>query len=468
MAESAAELTLSTHAAAANAERVRALLATLELMASGSTEKRLPISEAHDELDAIAYAINVLVGELQWTTGRVVEAQEARAAELRDAVDAAERANASKTVFLRNVSHEIRTPITAMLGFAELLASPNLPEEERVDLVRRLQANGQALLSLVGGLLDLARLDADKVVLAPEPVVIFELVHEVIASLEIESRAKGLDIRIELPGAALGSVYTDRYRLRQVLVNVIGNAIKFTEIGAVVVSLRSQHALGGDEWLIDVTDSGIGIPAEHQGHLFEPFEQADSSIASRYGGAGLGLAVSRRLIEQLGGSLVLLDSQPGCGSTFRIILRALAAGTGADAPPSSSTLVPAGALKDVRILVAEDHTDVQIAMSRLLTLAGASVEVAGDGRQAVSSILSGTFDVLLLDLRMPIMDGLEVARILRKRDCRIPIVAITADPSTMRRVEAAAAGCDACLSKPFTMTELVATIDFLRNRHSTS
>ena len=161
--------------------RVAALLSTLELMAAGDTGKRLPISGSHDQLDAIAYGINVLVGELAWTTARSQETQEQRTAELRAAVARAEQANAAKNIFLRNVTHEIRTPIAAMLGFAGLLASPGLTADDRADLARRVQTNGEAVLALLGGLLDLARLDADKIALVPETISIVDVVREVLS-----------------------------------------------------------------------------------------------------------------------------------------------------------------------------------------------------------------------------------------------------------------------------------------------
>ncbi len=297
----------------------------------------------------------------------------------------------------------------------------------------------------------------------------FELVREVLASLEIETRAKGLDVRVELANDALGTIRTDRYRLRQILVNVVANAVKFTETGGIVISLRAVHAADGGQWMIDVTDTGIGIAPDRHPYLFEPFEQADSSIAQTYGGTGLGLALSRRLAEQLGGTLVLLHSVPGHGTTFRLTVKALPV-----APVSESASMPgppihaAGAINGLRILLAEDHPDVQLAVRRLLELAGASVELARDGREAVAKARSGTFDVVLMDLRMPHMDGLQATRILRNEGCVIPIVALTADPATLRRAEALNAGCDACLSKPFTLSDLIASIRFLHDRQLAS
>src|SRR5215467_2927344 len=299
-------------------DRFADLMKVLEQIAAGDTKKRLPISSRHDELDAIAHAINVLVGELGWTTERVLEAQTERAV-------TAERANDSKNIFLRNMSHEIRTPITAMLGFADLLASEGLLPQDRPDLLRRLQSNGLAVLALLDDLLDLARLDAHRIRLNPEPVPVVGLVREVLASLEVDSRAKRLEMRVEATPGALGLLQTDRYRLRQILVNLLTNAVKFTESGAIVTSIAVTQEDADERWAIDVTDTGIGIPSDQHARVFEPFEQASGAIGRVYGGSGLGLALSRRLAEQLGGKLVLLRSGPGEGSVFRVTLRPLQA-----------------------------------------------------------------------------------------------------------------------------------------------
>ena len=290
--------------------RITELLNVLEQMAAGDTRRRLRISDRHDELDAIAHGVNVLIGELEWATARAVEAHEERAT-------IAERANLSKNTFLRNMSHEIRTPIAAMLGCAELLASDDLAPRVRPELLHRLRTNGLAVLSLLDDLLDLAKLDAHKIVLAPESVSIVDLVRDVCASLEIDSRAKGLDIRVETTHDAIGAIWTDRYRLRQILVNLVANAVKFTEAGGIVVALSTTRDPEGERWTIDIIDTGIGIAADRLPYLFEPFAQADASITITYGGSGLGLSLSRRLAELLGGSLALLHSAPDEGTTFR-------------------------------------------------------------------------------------------------------------------------------------------------------
>lgn len=432
--------------------RVAELLKTLEMMAAGDLRKRLPISGRHDEIDAVSHGINVLVGELGWATARAVEAQEERAA-------SAERASNAKNNFLRNMSHEIRTPIAAMLGMAELLGSPAVKNADRQELLQRLQANGQAVMSLLDDLLDLARLDAHKILFTPEPVSVIEIVRDVLSSLELESRAKGLAVRVEVADEALGSIRTDRFRLRQILMNIVANAIKFTDAGSIVVSLRATDvANDAADWTIDITDTGVGIAQEDQTHLFELFEQANPSITRRYGGNGLGLAISRKLAEQLGGSLVLLHSMPGAGTTFRLTLRPLTPPPQERPGAGAAVAEAVGSIAGVRILLAEDHRDMHFALRASLEGAGATVESARDGREAVDRVMAATFDVVLMDLRMPNMDGLQATRALRRQGCAVPVIALTADPATLRRAEALDAGCDACLSKPFKVDDLIASI----------
>ena len=435
-------------------DRIAGLLQVLEVMAAGDTHRRLPISVRHDELDAIAHGINVLVGELGWTTERVLEAQTERAV-------TAERANDSKNIFLRNMSHEIRTPITAMLGFADLLASDGLGPQDRPELLRRLQANGLAVLSLLDDLLDLARLDAHRIVLHPESVTVAEVVREVMASLEIDSRVKGLQTQVDASPEALGPVHTDRYRLRQILANVLANAVKFTDAGGISVVMRVMRETDDERWTIDVTDTGIGMAADQHARVFEPFEQANNSITRVYGGSGLGLALSRRLAEQLGGGLALLRSAPGEGSTFRLTLRPLQTASKPEPARASDHEAggpDAGAIAGLHILLAEDHRDLHLAVRQFLERAGATVESAYDGRQAIAIAASATFDVVLMDLRMPKMDGFQATRTLRSQGCVLPIIALTADPTTMYHEEALEAGCDACLAKPFKLADLTAAI----------
>jgi signal transduction histidine kinase len=439
-------------------DRMAEMLAVLERMAAGDTSLRLTISDRRDELDALAHGINVLVGELGWATAQAVDAHKERAS-------LAEQANASKNIFFRNMSHEIRTPITAMLGFADLLASDELAHHNRPELLRRLQANAQAVLALLDDLLDLAKLDADRIVLNPEPVSVLELVHDVFATLEMEGRGKSLDMRVEATHGTLGTIRTDRHRLRQILINLVANAVKFTGAGRIVVKLsidreaRDAPDIHDEPWTIDVTDTGIGIPEDRQPYLFEPFEQVSDAVVQVYGGNGLGLALSRRLAQQLGGSLRLLRSAPNEGTTFRLILRPLPEPQKADsALPDDDARSAERLVEGLRILLAEDHRDLHFAMRQMLEQLGVSVESAYDGRDAVAKALSSDFDAVLMDLRMPGMDGLHATRELRRQGYAVPIVALTADPATVRRAEALDAGCDACFSKPFNLEDVLAAI----------
>jgi signal transduction histidine kinase/ActR/RegA family two-component response regulator len=468
MADSAPPVTPRTEELGFERDRVAALLKTLEIMAAGHVDMRLPISTRHDALDAIAHGINVLVGELAWAGARAKEAQDETAAVLRAAVADAERANAAKSVFLSNITHEIRTPIAAMLGFADLLES-DLSPEARADLVRRLRANGKAVLSVLGNLLDLARLDAHKIELIAEEVSVVDVVCEVLASVEIEANAKGLGVRAEFPRGAASTMRSDPYRLRQILVNLLANALKFTSTGGIFVSVHLIPATDGDQWAIDVADTGIGIASERHQHVFELFEQADPSIGRNYGGVGLGLALSRRMAEHLGGSLVLLRSVPGEGTTFRLTLKSLPLTVD---PRSQAKTLPSlqetNAIDGLRVLLAEDHADIRLAVQMLLEQAGASVELADDGREAVTKALADTFDVVLMDLRMPHLNGLDAARLLRAQGSNVPIVALTADPAMVHRAAAIDGGCDECLSKPFLARDLVASIRALHDRRRVS
>lgn len=444
-------------------DRVTALLDRLEGMAAGDARAKVPISPLHDELDAIGFGINVLADELRWVSARAAETERRATEELRASKEKAERANESKTVFLRTASHEIRAPIAAILGITDMLAIGGLTDDDQADLVERLRANCRALLSLVGNVLDLSRLEADKLTLTLEPVSPLELIREVVSSLEPEARKRRLDVRVEHEGAAAVVVETDRLRLRQILVNLVANALKFTAQGQVCVSLAAAQREGNTELAIDVSDTGIGIDPDRVPSLFEPFGQVSASFTRNHGGSGLGLALSRRLAEQLGGALTLLHSEPGRGSTFRLALTAPIV----ELTPAAISLArrerPNGVLHGVRVLLAEDHADLRLAIGRVLQLEGATIDFARDGSEAVSMVRGGGFDVVLMDVNMPVVNGLDATRALRVEGCQLPIVALSADASAESRTESIDAGCSSFLSKPFDADDLVASIRFLRS-----
>ena len=440
-------------------DRVETLLAQLERMAAGEGTK-LPISPAHDELDAIAFAINVLADELHWTNARIADAERQRTTELWRAKEQAERLSEAKSIFLRTASHEIRTPIAAILGIADQLGYSVLTEDDRL-LVARLRANSRALLSLVGNVLDLSRLDADKTSLTIEQVSPVDLASDVVKSVEPVARAKMLSIRIESEMAASVTIETDRVRLRQILANVITNAVKFTARGTIVVRIRVEPHGPARQLIVDVTDSGAGIPEDRQQFLFEPFGQAHGSAARAHSGTGLGLALSSRLAERLGGSLVLLWSEPGRGSAFRLTLGTTAVRDARTSGPRVAFRDPEPAervLEGVRILLADDHADLRTAIGRALERDGAVVGFARDGGEAVTRAKTGEFDIVLMDMLMPVMNGLQATRMLRAGGFRVPVIAVSADADPEMEAATLDAGCNAQMAKPFDPSDLTALI----------
>ena len=352
------------------------------------------------------------------------------------------------------MSHEIRTPIAAMLGFADLLASDDLTHEKRSELLRRLQVNALAVLSLLDDLLDLAKLDAHKIVLNPEPVSVIELVEEVFASLEIDSRAKGLEMRVEALSGTLGTIRTDRYRLRQIMVNVVANAVKFTDAGGIVIALSATRDDEGERWTIDMSDTGMGIAADRHPHLFEAFEQLDArsrestaatAWASRFPKTG---RTARRLT--------------GC-CTARPVREPPSLDRGTLPAAQKAEIAPAGAPAGVRHFFEGLHVLLAGSPRSAFCAAHAPRKRAPPSNRRSTAAKRWTrrsreFDVVLMDLRMPRVDGFQATRELRRQGCAVPIVALTADPATVHRTEALAAGCNACLSKPFKLEDLVASI----------
>jgi CheY-like chemotaxis protein len=416
-------------------------------MAAGDESEMIPLSSSRDELDAIAYGINVLADELRWATARASEA---------------------KNAFLRTASHEIRTPIASILGIVDLLDRDPVSDTDRADLLARLRANCRALLSLVTNVLDLSRIEADKIAFTFEAVSPLELVQEVVQSLEQDARAKGVAVRIQFEMGSSMAISTDRLRLRQILVNVIANAVKFTPPpqGEIRISMGIHPVAGRDRLTVDVADTGVGIAPDQIPRLFEPFGQADA-VARAHGGTGLGLALSRRLAEQLGGSLVLVSSEVGRGTTFRIAIDAHDSGAADSHPTSSpdSDRASAGlpALIGLQILLAEDNADLQLAIGRALALEGAALSLAVNGREAIEMAERSKFDIIIMDLLMPVMSGLEATRALRSAGSRVPVIAISADATPRTRTAAIDAGCNAFLCKPFDSGELVAAIRFLHS-----
>ncbi len=385
-----------------------------------------------------------------------------RAAQIdRDARIRAEAADRAKTEFLASMSHEIRTPMTSILGYAELLAEPGHPEERRAAFIDSIRRNGRHLLVIINDVLDISRIEADRLHVEAEPIDPASLVVDVCATLEPRARDKGIGFSCVLCTPVPGTLTTDPTRLRQILINLVGNAIKFTDHGQVRVELSSVRAVGGNHALvIDVIDTGQGIPPCAAGRLFQPYAQADASIARTHGGSGLGLVISRRLARLLGGDVVLLRSSPGSGSTFRMTIAAEAAGDERSTddlpspqrlPEPSSGKTPAGICG--KVLLAEDGPDNQRLLSLLLRRAGVDVEIAEHGQAALDCVNAAVargepYDLILMDMQMPVMDGFEATRRLRREGWRGPIIALTAHALRRDRDACLEAGCDDFAPKP--------------------
>ncbi|MEJ6000796.1 CHASE2 domain-containing protein [Paucibacter soli] len=366
--------------------------------------------------------------------------------QLRHEREMADAANQAKTRVLAHVSHEIRTPMNAVLGMAEILARTELSAEQR-RYVQVFQQAGQQLFELINDLLDNAKIEAGKLGLAPHAFELAELLGQQIELLRPRAEAQGLWLRLAITPEARGWVWGDAQRVAQILANLVGNAIKFTRQGGVEV--HAWRAADG-RLALSVQDTGIGIAPEQHERIFQPYAQAHAETAREFGGTGLGLAITRSLVELMGGQ-ISLSSTPGAGSRFELQL---------DLPPhpapqhaAAPRHEPGQALAPLRLLLCEDNEVNVLVISAMLQPLGHQIELASDGEQALRMLQQGRYDLVLMDLQMPALDGLEATR--RWRACeaaegrrRTPIIAFTANAFASDVALSLEAGCDAHLSKP--------------------
>ena len=397
-------------------------------------------------------------------------------AHLKEAVQTAIAATKAKSEFLANMSHEIRTPMTAILGFADvLLERGNIREAppDRIEAVRTIKRNGEYLLSLINDILDLSKVEAGRMSVESIPCHPCQTIAEVASLVGAKAVGQGLSFNIEYDGAIPRTVQTDPTRLRQILINMIGNAIKFTELGSVRLITRFVSENGGPHLQFDVVDTGIGMTPDQVAKLFRPFTQADASTTRKFGGTGLGLTISKYFAELLGGDISVVNTQVGNGSHFRLTV-AIGALDGVEMiqDPMTATVVSGAAtrsgddesgLHGCRVLLAEDGPDNQRLISHFLKKAGADVTVKENGRLALEAALTAhdegcPFDVILMDMQMPVMDGYEAARSLRKEGYRAPIIALTAHAMASDRHKCLDAGCDDYAKKPIDRKALIAAI----------
>jgi signal transduction histidine kinase/HPt (histidine-containing phosphotransfer) domain-containing protein/ActR/RegA family two-component response regulator len=433
----------------------------------GSDSKPLAVLVAHHRHDRPPTDDErELLGSAVALASVAIEQRRAEEA-LTQAMRKATSANRAKSEFLANMSHEIRTPLNSILGFASLMEteSDRLIPEHR-DYLATISLSGKHLLELINDVLDLSKIEAGQVEVERLDVDPDALLADVISLLRVRALEKGLRLDCEWKSETPERVCTDAVRLRQVLVNLIGNAIKFTSEGGVRVVASVEGTVQNAVLRVDVIDSGIGIPGDKLDDVFRPFVQADSSVTRRFGGTGLGLAISHKLAKALGGSLSV-SSEVGVGSTFtlRVAAGSIAGQTRRSTPISDGlrrSLDQKGpapvALHGMRVLVVEDGETNRKLIGLLLRRVGVEAEMAENGREGVDAALACPFDAILMDMQMPVMDGYTAARVLRTEGVSTPIVALTAHAMKGDEKKCLEAGCTGFLTKPVEATLLYAKL----------
>ena len=385
----------------------------------------------------------------------------------------AEAANVAKSAFLANMSHEIRTPMTAVIGCTDLLMTLDPPPAERQQHLEMIHKNAHNLMTLINDILDLSKIEAEKIDLEVKDCSPMQIVEETRSMLQVRANEKRLGLEVVHEFPLPKSIHTDPARLRQILVNLVGNAIKFTEQGLIRVTVSCvREGAGGPRMQFEVSDTGIGLSEKEIAELFQPFTQADNSTTRRFGGTGLGLSISQRLARLLGGQVVV-TSEPGLGSTFTLTIDAgplegvdmldSPAAVSADLQEDTKACNPEQILHG-RVLLAEDDEGIQYLLRRFLEQSELEVDLATDGRaaydMAIESMAAGRpYDLILMDIRMPLMDGYEVTKRLRQAGWAKAIIAQTAHALTGDRLKCLAAGCDNYITKPVTMEELFTLIN---------
>ncbi|MEO0478607.1 MAG: ATP-binding protein [Planctomycetota bacterium] len=392
--------------------------------------------------------------------------------EIRHQRDTADRATRSKSEFLANMSHEIRTPMTAILGFADLLLDQDLDHVERTSHLRTIKRNGDHLLSILNDILDLSKIESGKMQIGSEATSILQIVEDVASLMRVRAHGKGIELLVDYQGQLPESIGSDPVRLRQIVLNLVGNAVKFTDQGTVTLRVGwnvSPTCETAGRLMLDVVDTGIGMSPETVEQLFQPFSQGDGSVRRRHGGTGLGLAISRRLARILGGDLTV-ESTQGVGSCFTLEMAAeLLEGTSFVDPTAtrqesrSREDEPDFQKTGLRVLLAEDGPDNQRLIAHVLKRAGLSVEIVENGRAAVDLALEAesqghAFDVVLMDMQMPILDGYEATRELRQNGYAAPVIALTAHAMKGDRERCLEAGCDGFETKPIQKQNLLRSI----------
>lgn len=391
--------------------------------------------------------------------------------QLKEAKEAAEAASAAKTAFLANVSHEIRTPLGAVLGFSDLILANNMSETEKKKIYKIIKRNGLQLLNVINDILDLSKVEAGKFEIQKRAITMDEIFEDVRSTMDVEADKKGISLKIIREPNVPKKIFTDPIRLRQILFNIIGNAIKFTDRGSVDLLIKTIVDNSGlTKLAFIVKDTGIGIPSDKVKELFAPFTQVDVTSTRRFGGTGLGLALSRRLAMALGGGIELTKTTLGQGSEFMVTIdpgdtvqieiseKKLQEETSLQTQKITSSKN----LANKKILLVEDNLDNQSLFMYYIRSAGADVIIANNGLEALQKVHNGQYDIILMDLQMPEMDGYEATKILRNEGYKKTIIALSAHAMKEVRERCLAGGFDGYVSKPVERGDLLQVLtDFV-------
>lgn len=451
----------------------RALARPLERLREGIqavSEGRLEtirVSRTGDEIEYLGESFNSMIRALAQSREEVRQYQELLEKRIQERTVALERATAqalaasrAKSEFLANMSHELRTPMSGVLGMLDMVLESSLEAEQRDQLLTAKNC-AVSLLALLNDILDLSKIEAGKMVLEEVPFDVRLAVAESMDAVRPHARAKNLALRTVIERGAPAWIVGDPMRFRQILNNLLSNAVKFTLEGRVELHLRRAGEAASPRLMIEVSDTGIGIPADKLGAIFEEFTQADGSTSRKFGGTGLGLAITRKLVRMMGGEITV-KSEVGKGSTFRVELpcREVAGPPGAPSVAETEPS-PAEEARKATILVAEDNLINQRVVAAMLRREGYQVETAAHGGEAIAALERLRPDLILMDIQMPVVDGLEATRRIRAnpRWRRLPIIALTAHAMAGDRDLCLASGMDDYLTKPVNRTQLVAAIE---------